>query len=215
VALLAPSGQIVLPEADRCGARVVVIDNYDSFTFNLVQYLLELGAVVEIYRNDAVDAAAVFAARPSHVVLSPGPGSPRQSGVCQEICAGVIEAGVPLLGVCLGHQTLCAVLGARVERAPQIMHGKVSRIVHDGSGVFEGLPSPLAATRYHSLVVVEATLPRSLVATAWAESGELMAVAHEALPVYGVQFHPESIMTEHGHALLRNFLSSRGRSAAA
>lgn len=215
MALLAPSGQILLPVATRCGARVIVIDNYDSFTFNLVQYLLELGAVVEIYRNDAVDAAAVFAAQPSHVVLSPGPGSPRESGVCRAICAQALSAGIPLLGVCLGHQTLCAVLGARVERAPRVMHGKVSRISHDGSGVFEGLPSPFEATRYHSLVAVESTLPRSLRATAWAESGDLMAVAHSELPIYGVQFHPESIMTEHGHALLRNFLRRRGRPAVA
>jgi len=207
--LLAPSGQRLRPSEAaprRPGVRVVVIDNYDSFTFNLVQYLLELGAVVDVYRNDAVEAEAVFRDRPSHILLSPGPGRPDESGVCQAISRGIIDHPIPLLGVCLGHQTLAEVHGGRVERASRIMHGKVSPVRHDGSGVFKALPSPFIATRYHSLVVVEDSLPDFLVPIARTEDGELMGLRHRDLPIFGVQFHPESIMTEHGHALLRNFL---------
>ncbi len=189
-------------------ARVVMIDNYDSFTFNLVQYLLELGAEVEVLRNDAVDVHGVLARHPTHVVLSPGPGTPASSGVCRGLCAHLADSGaVPLLGVCLGHQTLCEVLGAHVGRASRIMHGKTSPIVHDGTGLFAGLPSPFAATRYHSLIVDEATLPSSLVANARTAEGELMAVRHAEHPCHGVQFHPESILSEHGHDLLRAFLA--------
>ena len=191
----------------RPGSRVLVIDNYDSFTFNLVQYLLELGATVDIYRNDAVSAEAVLADRPSHVLLSPGPGTPAESGVCQALCRALGPAGVPTLGVCLGHQTLCEVHGARVERAARIMHGKVSPVVHDGVGLFAGLPSPMSVTRYHSLIVAEDTLPRELVAAARTDAGELMAVRHRERPLWGVQFHPESIFSEHGHAMLKNFLN--------
>ncbi|MBX7081518.1 MAG: aminodeoxychorismate/anthranilate synthase component II [Nannocystaceae bacterium] len=188
-------------------ARVVMIDNYDSFTFNLVQYLLELGAQVEVLRNDATDAAGVLARAPSHVVLSPGPGTPAESGVCRELCAVLAARGdVPLLGVCLGHQTLCEVLGGRVGGAPRIMHGKTSPIVHDGRGVFAGLPSPFLATRYHSLVGFE-PLPEVLIACAHTPQGELMGVRHVHAPLHGVQFHPESILSEHGHALLANFLA--------
>lgn len=193
------------------GARVLVVDNYDSFTFNLVQYLLELGAVVDVYRNDAITAKQVLADGPSHLLLSPGPGRPEDSGVCQDLCRLVVDAErcpepLPTLGVCLGHQTLCEVHGATVERAGRIMHGKRSPIVHDGSGLYAGLPSPHEATRYHSLIVDEATLPASLVAVARTPEGELMAVRHESRPVFGVQYHPESILTEWGHRLLLNFL---------
>ena len=191
--------------------RVVMIDNYDSFTFNLVQYLLELGATVEVVRNDALDTVGVLALDPTHVVLSPGPGTPADSGVCRGLCERLAATGaVPLLGVCLGHQTLCEVLGARGGRAPRIMHGKTSPIVHDGTGVFAGLPSPFAATRYHSLIADEDTLPAALVANARTPEGELMGVRHRSFAVHGVQFHPESILSEHGHDLLRTFLAMRG-----
>jgi anthranilate synthase component 2 len=188
--------------------RVVMIDNYDSFTFNLVQYLLELGAQVEVVRNDVTDAAGIMAMAPTHVVLSPGPGTPADSGVCRELCTRIAASGeVPLLGVCLGHQTLCEVLGATVGPAPRIMHGKTSPIEHDGTGIFAGLPPRFLATRYHSLIAVESTLPAELVANARTAEGELMAVRHAKHPVHGVQFHPESILSEHGHDMLRTFLS--------
>jgi len=184
-----------------------MIDNYDSFTFNLVQYLLELGAVVDVYRNDEIDADQVIALRPTHLVLSPGPGRPSESGVCQALCRRVCDdAPIPTLGVCLGHQTLCEIHGATVEGAPRIMHGKVSAVLHDGTGVLTGLPSPMTVTRYHSLIVDERTLPPFLVATARTAEGELMAVRHRDRPVHGVQFHPESILSEHGHRLLARFL---------
>jgi anthranilate synthase component 2 len=209
--LMHPSARRYLPPPERArpGVRVLVIDNYDSFTFNLVQYLLELGAAVDVYRNDAVAAEQVLADRPSHLLLSPGPGTPKQSGVCQELCRVVCAPErpiLPTLGVCLGHQTLCEVHGATVRRADRIMHGKLSPIVHRGEGVFAGLPSPYAATRYHSLLVEEATLPEFLIADARTPEGELMGVHHRDRPVFGVQFHPESILTQHGHALLDNFL---------
>lgn len=206
-----PGGQRLVPGgAARPGRRVLVVDNYDSFTFNLVQYLLQLGAVVDVYRNDAVTAAQVLADAPSHILLSPGPGTPHDSGVCWELCGALAEAGaprIPLLGVCLGHQTLCEVLGARVDRAGRIMHGKLSPVLHDGTGVFAGLPSPFMATRYHSLVAFEATLPACLLPNARTDAGELMGVRHVDRPLHGVQFHPESVLTEHGHALLSNFLA--------
>lgn len=189
------------------GPRVVMIDNYDSFTFNLVQYLLELGAVVDVYRNDVVDADAVIGLRPTHIVLSPGPGRPVDSGVCQELARRVCtDAPIPMLGVCLGHQTLCEVHGATVGQAERIMHGKVSAVLHDGTGLLAGLPSPMTVTRYHSLIVEEDTLPDFLVATARTAQGELMAVRHRDRPVHGVQFHPESILSDHGHRVLATFL---------
>ncbi len=189
------------------GPRVVVIDNYDSFTFNLVQYLLELGAVVEVFRNDAIDVDGVIALSPTHVLLSPGPGRPEDSGVCQDLCRRLVtDEEIPLLGVCLGHQTLCEVHGAEVTRADRIMHGKTSPVHHDGQGVFEGLPNPLVATRYHSLIVREHTLPASILPCGRTPEGELMAVRHVTRSVYGVQFHPESILSEAGHDLLANFL---------
>jgi anthranilate synthase/aminodeoxychorismate synthase-like glutamine amidotransferase len=185
---------------------VVVIDNYDSFTYNLVQYLLELGAEVEVFRNDELDADAVFARDASHLLLSPGPGRPQESGVCQDLCRRILTQRRPMLGVCLGHQTLCEVHGATVTRADRIMHGKLSPVTHDDKGVFRGIPSPFNATRYHSLIVEEATLPGFLVPTAHTDAGELMGVRHASRPVFGVQFHPESVLTDHGHDLLRNFL---------
>lgn len=196
--------------------RLLVVDNYDSFTFNLVQYLLELGAVVDVYRNDVVEAQAIIDWAPTHLVLSPGPGRPVDSGVCQELCRRVCaDAEIPTLGVCLGHQTLCEVHGATVERAERIMHGKVSPVEHDGSGPLAGLPSPMTVTRYHSLIVDEATLPATLVPIARTAQGELMAVRHQERPVYGVQFHPESILSQHGHGLLATFLGVGSKSARA
>lgn len=201
-----PDGQRYQPP-QATGPRVVMIDNYDSFTFNLVQYLLELGAVVDVYRNDVVTDDQVLAMRPTHLVLSPGPGRPTDSGVCQALCRRVCtDAPIPTLGVCLGHQTLCEVHGATVLGAPRIMHGKVSAVQHDGTGVLASVPSPMTVTRYHSLIVDEATLPPLLIATARTAQGELMAVRHRDLPVHGVQFHPESILSEHGHRVLANFL---------
>ena len=192
-------------------ARVTVIDNYDSFTFNLVQYLLELGADVTVYRNDGVSVQEVRAQTPTHLLLSPGPGRPSDSGVCQDLCRSVCDPSteaLPTLGVCLGHQTLCEVAGARVVRAQRIMHGKLSPIVHDGGGLHRGLPSPYEATRYHSLIVEEDSLPPSLVADARTPSGELMGVRHRERPVFGLQFHPESIMSVQGLKLLDTFLDT-------
>ncbi len=211
-----PAAERLLPlESAAVARRVLVVDNYDSFTFNLVQYLLQLGAVVDVVRNDGVTAQAIVADHPSHVLLSPGPGRPRDSGVCQDLCRELVARGdIPLLGVCLGHQTLCEVHGARVVRAERIMHGKLSPVRHRGEGVFAGLPSPLAATRYHSLIVDPASLPQSLRATAFTPEGELMAVQHVTAPAFGVQFHPESILSEGGHRLLANFLAADGRGPA-
>jgi len=189
---------------------VLMIDNYDSFTYNLVQYLGELGADVEVVRNDAVTPADVKAMAPSHVVVSPGPCSPNEAGQSMAIireCAGEI----PILGVCLGHQCIGQVYGATVGHAKAVMHGKTSQVHHRGSGVFSGLADPFTATRYHSLVIVPGTLPDAFEVTAWTEDDagdldEIMGIAHRTLPVYGVQFHPESILTDSGHALLGNFL---------
>jgi anthranilate synthase/aminodeoxychorismate synthase-like glutamine amidotransferase len=211
-----PAGGTRYTPADAgTGARVLVVDNYDSFTFNLVQYLLELGAVVDVYRNDALTAAQIVADAPSHVLLSPGPGRPSDAGVCWDVCRLLCGEGpsIPLLGVCLGHQTLCEVLGADVVRAERIMHGKTSPVLHDGTGILSRIPSPFIATRYHSLIVPQETLPPSLVAVAHTAQGELMAVRHVSAPVFGVQFHPESILSEAGHQILGNFLAQGGRSA--
>jgi anthranilate synthase component 2 len=198
----------------RPGVRVLVVDNYDSFTFNLVQYLLELGADVDVYRNDAITVAQVLADGPSHLLLSPGPGRPEDSGVCQDLCRAVCDPAqtptpLPTLGVCLGHQTLCGVHGATVAVAGRIMHGKRSPIVHDGAGLYAEIPSPFEVTRYHSLIVHADTLPPWLLADAHTPAGELMGVRHASRPVFGVQYHPESILTEHGHRLLANFLERR------
>jgi anthranilate synthase/aminodeoxychorismate synthase-like glutamine amidotransferase len=211
---LMPAGERLRPVTVAApGRRVLVVDNFDSFTFNLVQYLLEIGVVVDVYRNDALTLAQVLADRPSHVLLSPGPGRPADSGVCQDLCRALADPevpAIPLLGVCLGHQTLCEVHGATVQRAARIMHGKLSPVLHDGSGVFRGIASPFMATRYHSLIALESTLPAELLAVARTDQGELMGVRHRDRPVFGVQFHPESVLSEHGRDLLANFVATRG-----
>jgi anthranilate synthase component II len=192
----------------------LLIDNYDSFTYNLWHYLGELGAEVVVKRNDAITVAEALAMNPEGVVISPGPSIPEKAGICIEL---VRQSGqIPVLGVCLGHQAIGAAFGARVIRAPEPMHGKVSRISHDRTGVFAGLPSPFSATRYHSLIVERSSLPSNLRVTASSEDGLIMGLVHEERPVHGVQFHPESIESQHGHALLRNFLTlAAGKSLAA
>ena len=185
---------------------LLLIDNYDSFTYNLVHYLGELGADVVVRRNDALDVQQAMALRPSGIVLSPGPCDPDQAGICLPLTRAAAEARVPLLGVCLGHQSIGQAFGGRVVRAPDIVHGKLGAMHHSGQGVFSGLPSPLMATRYHSLVVERDSLPECLEVTSWLEDGLIMGLRHRELPIEGVQFHPESIRSEHGHALLRNFL---------
>lgn len=189
---------------------ILVVDNYDSFTFNLVHYLLELGAEVEVVRNDAVTAAEAVAMRPQAVLLSPGPCTPNEAGVCLDLIAAAAAERLPLLGVCLGHQALGQAFGGAVVRAPQVMHGKTSAMTHDGTGVFAGLPSPFEATRYHSLIVREDDLPACFAVNARSPDGIIMGMRHCTLPLHGVQFHPESIATEHGHALLANFMTLAG-----
>jgi anthranilate synthase/aminodeoxychorismate synthase-like glutamine amidotransferase len=187
-------------------ARLLMIDNYDSFTYNLVQYLAELGADVEVRRNDAVGLDDVQALAPDGIVISPGPCTPREAGVSVPLIQR-FGGQIPILGVCLGHQAIGAAFGGDVVRAPRIMHGKTSPIRHDGTGVFAGLPDPFDATRYHSLVIDPGTLPPALLRNAWTEEGEIMGVRHRNLFVEGVQFHPESILTLEGKRLLGNFLS--------
>jgi anthranilate synthase component 2 len=194
---------------------ILLIDNYDSFTWNLVHYLGELGAEVRVVRNDALDVQAAMALRPAGIVLSPGPCDPDAAGICLPLTLAAAEAGVPLLGVCLGHQTIGQAFGGRIVRAGRIVHGKTDLIHHAGAGVFEGLPSPVRATRYHSLVVERATLPAVLEITAWTEDGTIMGLRHRDHPVEGVQFHPESIASEHGHAMLRRFLARTAAPAVA
>ena len=190
---------------------LLMIDNYDSFTYNLVQYFGELGQEVKVVRNDALTVAEIAALDPARIVISPGPATPDQAGVSLEVLA-TLSGKLPILGVCLGHQSLGQAFGGKVVRARTIMHGKTSPIHHQGIGVFAGLPSPFDATRYHSLVVERASLPDCLEITAWTENpdgsfDEIMGLRHKTLAVEGVQFHPESILTEHGHAMLRNFLA--------
>jgi anthranilate synthase component 2 len=185
---------------------LLLIDNYDSFTYNLVHYLGELGADVVVHRNDALDVQAALALRPDAIVLSPGPCDPAQAGICLALTAAAAETRTPLLGVCLGHQTIGQAFGGKVVRCHEIVHGKLGVMHHAGKGVFAGLPSPFRATRYHSLVVERQTLPACLEVTAWLEDGTIMGLRHRALPIEGVQFHPESIASEHGHQILRNFL---------
>jgi anthranilate synthase component II len=185
---------------------LLLIDNYDSFTWNLVHYLGELGADVTVRRNDALNVQEAMALRPAGIVLSPGPCDPDQAGICLALTQAAAETGTPLLGVCLGHQTIGQAFGGRVVRAGQIVHGKAGTIHHEGRGVFAGLPSPLSATRYHSLVVERDSLPDTLEVTAWLEDGTIMGLRHCRLPIEGVQFHPESIASEHGHEMLRTFL---------
>jgi anthranilate synthase component 2 len=186
---------------------LLLIDNYDSFTYNLYHYLGALGAAVEVRRNDGIDVAGALAMRPEAIILSPGPCDPDRAGICLPLVAAAAENGIPLLGVCLGHQAIGQAFGGRVVAATAIMHGKVDAIRHDGSGVFAGLPSPFTATRYHSLAVERESLPAVLRVTAEVADGTIMGLAHRDLPIHGVQFHPESIASEHGHALLGNFLA--------
>jgi len=184
---------------------VLMIDNYDSLTYNLVQYLAELGEDVIVRRNDEISVAQAEAAAPSAIVISPGPSRPEQAGISLELIAR-LAGRVPLLGVCLGHQAIGQAFGGKVVRARQVMHGKVSRVRHDGKGVFRGLPPDFQATRYHSLAVERDSLPPCLVVTAEADDGEIMGLRHRSLRVEGVQFHPEALLTEHGHKMLQNFI---------
>lgn len=185
---------------------IILIDNYDSFTFNLYQYLGDLGASVEVHRNDKISVADVLAKKPEAIVISPGPSDPDHAGICLELLK--TNTKVPLLGVCLGMQATGQAFGGNVVRAPAPMHGKVCSIRHDGTSVFKGLPSPLQVARYHSLVVERNTLPNTLRVTAETDDGLIMGLQHNTLPIHGVQFHPESIVTEHGHAMLKNFLAT-------
>jgi anthranilate synthase component 2 len=186
---------------------ILVVDNYDSFTWNLVRYLREIGAEVEVARNDALTPAEALAGGAEAVLISPGPGTPDEAGISLALVAACAEARRPLLGICLGHQAIGQHFGGRVTRAPAPMHGKVSAIAHDGSGVFAGLPSPFGATRYHSLCIAPAGLPDALIVNARAQDGTVQGVRHASLPIHGVQFHPESIASAHGHVLLANFLA--------
>lgn len=188
---------------------ILLIDNYDSFTYNLAHYLGELGAEVVVKRNDSLTAEAAVALKPSHIVLSPGPCGPEQAGLCLDLIRLAAQQSLPLLGVCLGHQSIGHAMGGKVIRAPIPVHGKIDNIIHTGKSVFKGLPSPIRATRYHSLIVEKATLPDMLVVTAESSDGLIMGMQHRTLPIHGVQFHPESIATEHGYAMLKNFLDLR------
>ncbi|MEY4249842.1 MAG: hypothetical protein RJA87_1475 [Pseudomonadota bacterium] len=188
---------------------ILVIDNYDSFTYNLVHYLNELGAQTNVVRNDALTVEQALGQKPEAVLLSPGPCDPDQAGICLPLLKGAPE-DLAILGVCLGHQAIGQAFGGDVVRAKALMHGKTSQIHHDGKGLFKDLPNPFTATRYHSLAVERATLPADLVVTAWTEDGEIMGLQHKTRPIYGVQFHPESIATEGGHQLLANFLDMAG-----
>jgi anthranilate synthase component 2 len=185
---------------------LLLIDNYDSFTYNLFHYLGELGAEIVVRRNDEIDVQAAMALNPSAILLSPGPCDPDQAGICLALVAAAAETRTPLIGVCLGHQAIGQAFGGRVVRAGEIVHGKLGTIHHAGTGLFAGLPTPFHATRYHSLIVERATLPAELEITAALEDGTIMGLQHRDAPIHGVQFHPESIASEHGHALLRNFL---------
>ena len=188
---------------------IVLIDNYDSFTFNLVHYLGELGAEVAVHRNDKVSAGAVIAADPDAIVLSPGPCTPNEAGICLDVIAKASPT-IPIFGVCLGHQAIAAAFGARVEHASELMHGITSLVHHDDSALYAGLPDPFAATRYHSLAIVPESLPPALVVSSRTDSGVIMGVRHRTLPIEGVQFHPESVLTEGGYRLLGNWLETVG-----
>lgn len=185
---------------------LLLIDNYDSFTYNLYHYLGQLGAEMVVRRNDEIDVQAAMALHPSAILLSPGPCTPNEAGICLALIEAAAETKTPLIGVCLGHQAIGQAFGGKVIRAPEIVHGKAGRIEHTGKGVFAGLPSPFGATRYHSLIVERPSLPAELEVTAALGDGTIMGLQHRTLPIHGVQFHPESIASEHGHALLRNFL---------
>ena len=187
----------------------LLIDNYDSFTYNLYHYLGELGAEMVVRRNDKIAVAEAMALKPQGIIISPGPCDPDRAGICLDLI-GAAKGKIPILGVCLGHQAIGQAFGGRVVRGPSPMHGKVTAVHHRGEGIFQDLPSPFVATRYHSLVVDRKSLPASLAVTAETESGIIMGIAHRSLPIYGVQFHPESIASEHGHRLLGNFLKLAG-----
>ena len=194
---------------------ILLIDNYDSFTFNLVHFLGEVGGRCEVVRNDKLTVAEAMARQPEAIVLSPGPCTPNEAGICLDLIAAA-AGHIPILGVCLGHQAIGQAFGGQVTRAPEPMHGKRSAMTHDGTGILEGLPSPFNATRYHSLIVARDTLPPALVPNAWTEDGTIMAMHHRDLPIHGVQFHPESIASEHGHQILANFLAiARGANSPA
>jgi anthranilate synthase/aminodeoxychorismate synthase-like glutamine amidotransferase len=184
---------------------IVVIDNYDSFTYNLVQYFGELGVEIEVFRNDKASVEEIVALKPSHIVVSPGPGTPLDAGISNELIERT-GAGTPILGVCLGHQCIGHVFGGEIIRAPRLMHGKTSQIHHNGEGLFANIPSPFEATRYHSLIINQ-PVPQNLEITARTNADEIMGVRHREYPIYGVQFHPESFLTEHGMQILQNFLS--------
>ncbi|RME30925.1 MAG: aminodeoxychorismate/anthranilate synthase component II [Candidatus Zixiibacteriota bacterium] len=184
---------------------IVMLDNYDSFTYNIVQYLGELGAELTVWRNDEITVEQLLASRPEGIVLSPGPGRPEGAGIMLDLLKAV-DRNLPVLGVCLGHQAIAQAYGARIGYAPKLMHGKTSEINHDGSRLFRGIPNPFTATRYHSLVVEKETLSPEFIVTAWTDDDVIMGIAHRQHPLFGVQFHPESIMTPHGKAILKNFL---------
>jgi anthranilate synthase component 2 len=191
---------------------LLLIDNYDSFTYNLAQYLGELGADVGVYRNDAITVGEIEAWQPERIVISPGPCTPTEAGISVETIQR-LAGRIPILGVCLGHQAIGKAFGGNIVRARRVMHGKLSPVTHDGKGVFAGVPQPLTVTRYHSLAIDRDTLPECLEVTAQSDDGEIMGVRHRTLPVEGVQFHPEAVLTEHGHDLLRNFLESSASAA--
>ena len=195
---------------------ILVIDNYDSFTYNLVHYLNELGAQTRVYRNDALTTEEALGLKPQALLLSPGPCTPDEAGICLELLARAPH-DLPILGVCLGHQAIGQAEGGKVIRAKTLMHGKTDSIHHNGGGIFKDIPTPFTATRYHSLAIDRSTLPNTLEVTAWTEDGEIMGVQHKDRPMYGVQFHPESIATQYGHEMLANFLDLAGvdRSSAA
>ncbi|MFB0847392.1 aminodeoxychorismate/anthranilate synthase component II [Paenibacillus oleatilyticus] len=192
---------------------ILVIDNYDSFTYNLVQYLGELGEKIEVRRNDEIDLEGIEALKPDHILISPGPCTPNEAGISLSLIER-FKGRIPILGVCLGHQSIGQAFGGEVIRAERLMHGKTSEIFHDGQGVFKDMPSPFTATRYHSLIVKKETLPDCFVITAETAEGEIMGLRHKAYLIEGVQFHPESIITDHGHQMLRNFLNETAVSQA-
>ncbi|UUZ82158.1 aminodeoxychorismate/anthranilate synthase component II [Paenibacillus sp. P26] len=192
---------------------ILVIDNYDSFTYNLVQYLGELGEKVEVRRNDEIDLAGIEALKPDHILISPGPCTPNEAGISLSLIEH-FKGKIPILGVCLGHQSIGQIFGGEVIRAERLMHGKTSQIHHDGRTIFKDLPSPFTATRYHSLIVKRETLPDCLEISAETAEGEIMGLRHKEYPIEGVQFHPESIITDHGHRMLKNFLKETALSRA-
>lgn len=192
---------------------LLMIDNYDSFTYNLVQYFSELGEEVAVFRNDEITLDKITQLKPAYIVISPGPCTPNEAGISVSVI-NTYQENIPVLGVCLGHQSIGQAFGGKIIHAAQLMHGKTSPVFHHGTGVFSGLPNPFIATRYHSLVIERATLPDCLEITAWTEDGEIMGIRHKTLAVEGVQFHPESILSEHGHLLLKNFLEQQKNAAS-